>query len=131
MSGLFLQGLGSLLFRLMPALDASAPYLVGGLFGIDRWHAGIDIIWGAVGMGVLAVGQAQRPILWLALSFGVFYTTLAVAGVLIHHPFGLKLDSFENGFHLTAGPLTLVLAAGMLILCGLFTHMLADKNRMD
>jgi hypothetical protein len=47
----------------------------------------------------------------LALVFGVFYTTLGVLGVSLHHPFGLQLGNFENSFHLTAGPLTLLVGA--------------------
>jgi hypothetical protein len=35
MGGLLLQGIGSLVFRLVPALPASMPLLVRGVFGID------------------------------------------------------------------------------------------------
>jgi hypothetical protein len=45
----------------------------------------------------------------LTLSFGVFYTALAVLGVAVHHPFGLRLDRGENVFHLLVGPITLAL----------------------
>jgi hypothetical protein len=41
-------------------------------------------------------------------SSRVFYTALGVLGVGLHHPFGLELGIFENTFHLTAGPLTLL-----------------------
>jgi len=111
MAGLFLQGLGSLVFRLAPALAAAAPYLVRGILGIDFWHAWIHIIWGIVGIGVLMAWSGRGPAIWLALSFGVFYTALGVLGVTVYHPLGLELDGFENGFHLAAGPLTLLLAA--------------------
>jgi hypothetical protein len=109
MSGLLLQGLVSFVFRLAPNVDAAMPYLVRGIFGIDLWHAWIHIVWGSLGMMILARSSAQPAAVWLALGFGTFYTALAIAGVLIHHPFGLELDVFENAFHLTAGPTTLLL----------------------
>jgi hypothetical protein len=111
MVGLLVQGLGSLLFRLAPALAAAAPYLIGGILGIDVWHAWIHIVWGIVGIGVLLARPSRSVALWLALSFGVFYTALGILGVTIHHPLGLELDWFENGFHLTAGPATLLFGA--------------------
>lgn len=110
MGGLFVQGIGSLLFRLAPALAASAPFLVRGIFGIDFWHAWIHILWGAAGSAVVAAGR-WPTIVRLALGFGVFYTALGIAGVAIHHPLGLELDWFENSFHMVAGPATLLLGA--------------------
>ena len=117
MTGLLVQGLGSLIFRLAPALAAQAPYLIGGILGIDFWHAWIHIVWGSVGVGVLVARPGRGATIWLALVFGVFYTALAILGVTIHHPLGLELDGFENGFHLTAGPATLLI--GALVAIGL------------
>jgi hypothetical protein len=111
MAGLFLQGLGSLIFRLAPALAADAPYLIRGILGIDFWHAWVHIVWGIVGIGVLVARPSRSVAIWLALSFGVFYTALGILGVTIHHPLGLELEGFENGFHLTAGPATLLFGA--------------------
>ena len=34
---------------------------------------------------------------------------LAVLGLAVHHPFGLRLDRGENVFHLLVGPITLAL----------------------
>ena len=109
MGGLLLQGLGSLSLRLSPALAAAMPYLVGGIFGIDFWHAWIHIVWGSGGIIVLATRHTPRATIGLALIFGVFYTLLGVVGVATYHPLGLKLDLFENAFHMTAGPATLLL----------------------
>jgi hypothetical protein len=62
-------------------------------------------------MLVLAArGMDERGYALLALAFGVFYTALAVLGVVVHHPFGLRLDRGENVFHLIVGPITLALA---------------------
>ena len=109
MGGLLLQGLGSLTFRLLPALPASTPLLIRGAFGIDFWHAWIHIGWGLVGLAVLSLTTTHESPMRLALIFGVFYTALGLWGVLAHHPLGLELDLPENVFHLTAGPLSLML----------------------
>ena len=109
MGGLLLQGGGSLIFRLAPALAASAPYIVRGTLGIDFWHAWIHILWGVAGVALLIFRSTGPALVRLALIFGVFYTALGIAGVAIHHPLGLELDWFENSFHLTAGPATLLL----------------------
>lgn len=108
LGGLFLQGVGSLVFRLVPRLPAGSPLLVRGVFGIDIWHSWIHILWGAVGVAVIMLRRDAPTAARLALIFGVFYTTLGVLGVSLHHPFGLELGVFENTFHLTAGPLTLL-----------------------
>src|SRR5205085_10777 len=114
MGGLLLQGIGSLIFRLIPALSASMPLLVRGAFGIDFWHAWIHIGWGLAGLALLRATQTREPPMRLALIFGLFYTALGIWGVLAHHPLGLELDLPENIFHLTTGPATLLL--GMLVL---------------
>ena len=114
MGGLLIQGIGSLIFRLIPALPANLPLLVRGAFGIDFWHAWIHIVWGVVGLVVLSSVPTREPLLRLALIFGFFYTVLGIWGVLAHHPLGLELDLPENLFHLTAGPVSLML--GLLAL---------------
>ena len=111
MIGLLVQGLGSLLFRLAPALAADAPYLIRSILGIDFWHAWVHIVWGIIGVVLLLARPSRGAAIWLALVFGVFYTALGILGVTIHHPLGLELDDFENGFHLTAGPATLLFGA--------------------
>lgn len=112
LGGLFVQGVGSLVFRLVPRLPAGSPLLVRGAFGIDFWHSWIHIVWGAAGVGLLMLRRDEATAARLALVFGVFYTALGVLGVTLHHPIGLELGRFENTFHLTAGPLTLLV--GML-----------------
>jgi hypothetical protein len=114
MAGLFLQGVGSLLFRLVPSLPTHSPLIVRGVFGIDVWHSWVHIVWGAAGVALLLLRPGPVVATRLALIFGVFYTTLGVLGMSLHHPFGLQLGNFENSFHLTAGPMTLLV--GMLAL---------------
>ena len=65
---------------------------------------------------LLARGLDHRGCVRLALVFGVFYTGLAVLGVVVHHPLGLRLDRGENVFHLLVGPITL--AVGLVALRG-------------
>lgn len=114
MGGLLFQGFGSLIFRLAPALPAHSPLLVRGAFGIDFWHALIHIGWGLAGIAVVAAARSVRPLIYLALSFGAFYTPLGLWGVFVHHPLGLELDLPENLFHLVAGPLSLALGGWSL-----------------
>jgi len=108
MGGLLVQGIGSAIFRIVPSLPAQMPLLVRGAFGIDFWHAWIHILWGVTGLAVLAISRTRDPLIRLAVIFGVFYTLLGVWGVLAHHPLHLELDRPENIFHLTAGPLSLL-----------------------
>ena len=44
----------------------------------------------------------------------MFYTALAVLGLAVHHPLGLRLDRGENIFHLLVGPVSL--AVGVVAL---------------
>jgi hypothetical protein len=76
----------------------------------DPRHAMIHVVWGTVMVVLVARGMDERGYARLALSFGVFYTALAVLGVIVHHPLGLRLDRGENVFHLIVGPITLALA---------------------
>jgi hypothetical protein len=76
----------------------------------DPRHAAIHVAWGAVMLVLVARGMDERGYARLALAFGVFYTALAVLGVVVHHPLGLRLDRGENVFHLIVGPITLALA---------------------
>jgi hypothetical protein len=114
MGGLLVQGAGSLIFRLMPALPEHSPLLVRGAFGIDFWHALIHIAWGAAGVAVLRASISTRPLILLTLVFGVFYTAFGLWGSVQDHPLGLELDLPENLFHLVAGPLSLVIGAWCL-----------------
>jgi len=114
MGGLLIQGVGSLIFRLVPALPDHSALLVRGAFGIDFWHALIHIAWGAAGVAVLRGSGSARPMILLMLLFGVFYTAFGLWGALEDHPLGLELDLPENLFHLVAGPLSLVIGAWCL-----------------
>ena len=77
----------------------------------DPRHAFIHVAWGAVMLVLAGRGMSDRGYAQLTLAFGVFYTALAVLGLVVHHPFGLRLDRGENVFHLLVGPITLALGA--------------------
>ena len=109
MGGLWIQGIGSLAFRLVPALPANSPLLVRGTFGIDFWHALIHIAWGVAGLIIAGSSKSDRTWIDFAVIFGVFYTGLAVWGIVVHHPLGLELDLPENVFYWVAGPASLLM----------------------
>jgi hypothetical protein len=76
----------------------------------DPRHAFIHVAWGTVMLVALARGIDERGCIRLAFAFGIFYSALAVLGIVVHHPFGLRLDRGENVFHLLVGPITLGVA---------------------
>jgi hypothetical protein len=75
----------------------------------DPRHAFIHVAWGTAMLVLAGRGMSEDGYVRLTLSFGVFYTTLAALGLVVHHPFGLRLDRGENVFHLLVGPITLAL----------------------
>jgi hypothetical protein len=109
MSLLFIQGSGSLLLRLRPDIEAVMPWILATLMNGNIPHAILHIVWGAVGLTILITQHSNRVRLGLGLTFGVFYTLLGFLGIVTHNPFGLRLAWEENAFHLTVGPLMLLL----------------------
>lgn len=110
MVGLFLQGSGSLALRLSSGLEAITPPLLAGILLAHIPHAILHIAWGLFGILVLATLRSSRARRWLGLSFGIFYTLLAIYGTIDPHAFGLHLAPSENAFHWIVGPLTLGLS---------------------
>ena len=106
--GATLLGQG-LLSWLLDATGSASSQLPWRLANSDPRHAFIHVVWGAVMLVLLLRGLDERGCIRLALAFGVFYSALAVLGVVVHHPFGLRLDRGENVFHLLIGPITLAL----------------------
>ncbi len=109
MSLLFIQGSGSLLLRLRPDIEAVTPWLLATLMNGNIPHAVLHIAWGFVGLVILLLFRSRAVRIGLALTFGTFYTLLGFLGIIVYHPFGMRLDFPENLFHLTVGPLMLVL----------------------
>lgn len=107
---LFVQGSGSLILRLRPDIEAATPLPLATLMNGDIRHAVLHIAWGAAGLMYLFAFRAFRIQLWLAWVFGSFYVSLGLLALVVFHPFGLRLELPENVFHLTVGPLMLILA---------------------
>lgn len=109
MGGLLLQGSGSLLLDLRPDVQAATPWLLATIMNGNPPHAWLHIVWGIGGLALLALVRTAVARLWLGLVFGVFYTGLGFVGIAVHDPMGMRLMAPENLFHLTVGPLMLVL----------------------
>lgn len=109
MAGLLLQGGGSLLLDLRPDAQAATPYVLATVMNGNPPHAVLHIVWGAAGLAILALFRSAGARLLLGLVFGLFYTGLGFLGIAVHDPFGMRLMLPENVFHLTVGPLMLVL----------------------
>jgi hypothetical protein len=102
------QGLASWALDAGGAASDRLPYRFANS---DPRHAAIHVAWGAVMLVLVVRDLDPRAYAWLAVVFGAFYTGLAVLGVVVHHPLGLRLDRGENAFHLLVGPVTLALGA--------------------
>jgi hypothetical protein len=103
---LLLQGVSTLLFRLIPALDAAFPALLGTTHMIPI-HSTLHILTGLLALAAIYWGRAW----WFALGFGVFYTLLGLAGLISGQRLGLGLQPFDHPFHLLAGLPGLLAAA--------------------
>jgi hypothetical protein len=109
MSLLFIQGSGSLLLRLRPDIESITPGPLAALMNGNIPHAILHIAWGTIGLIILITQRSYGVRLSLGLIFGLFYTLLGILGVFVLNPFGLRLGWQENLFHLTVGPLMLIL----------------------
>jgi hypothetical protein len=105
---LLLQGMSTLLFRLVPFFDRTFPALLAVTQMIPI-HSLLHIGTGLLALAVIRYGG--RGPWWFALGFGVFYTLLGVAGQLSGNSFGLGLQPFDHPFHLVAGVPGLLAAA--------------------
>ena len=109
MAGLLVQGAGSLLLDSRPDIRVVTPFLLATVMNGNPPHAWLHIVWGVAGLFFLATFRSAAARVRLGLTFGVFYTLLGFLGIAVHHPFGMRLEFPENAFHLTVGPLMLLL----------------------
>jgi hypothetical protein len=105
---LLLQGTSTLAFRLYPPLDRAFPALLGITQMIPP-HSILHILTGVVALAVLFWG-GERGSLWFAAGFGVFYSGLAVFGMITHHATVFGLQPFDHPFHLFLGVLGVLVA---------------------
>jgi hypothetical protein len=106
---LLLQGLSTLLFRLIPVLDRAFPALLETTHMMPL-HSTLHIVTGLLALAILRRGGA-RGAWWFSLGFGTFYTLLGLTGLLTGHALGLALQPFDHPFHLVAGLPGLLAAA--------------------
>lgn len=111
MAGLLVQGTGSLILDFNSSLRTATPYLLATIMNGNPPHAWLHIIWGAGGLIFLTTFRTFRARLGLGFVFGTFYTLLGFLGIVVHHPFGMRLELPENTFHLTVGPVMLLLTS--------------------
>lgn len=109
MAGLLAQGAGSLLLDLDADLRSAAPVVLATLMNGNPPHAWLHIVWGAGGLLFLGLARGSSARLGLGWVFGFFYTLLGFVGIVVHHPLGMRLELPEHVFHLTVGPLMLLL----------------------
>ena len=110
MAGLLAQGAGSLILDNDPGLREATPLLLATIMNGNPPHAWLHIVWGTGGLAFLALFRTFGARLGLGFVFGTFYTLLGFLGIAVHDPFGLRLALPENAFHLTVGPLMLILS---------------------
>jgi hypothetical protein len=106
---LLLQGMSTLLFRLVPALDMAFPALLETTHMIPI-HSGLHIVTGVLALALLRSGGRSGQ-WWFALGFGAFYTLLGLTGMISASELGLGLQPFDHPFHLLAGLPGLLAAA--------------------
>jgi hypothetical protein len=105
---LLLQGTSTLAFRLYPPLDRSFPALLGVTQMIPP-HSILHILTGVLALLVLFWG-GERGTVWFSAGFGVFYSVLALFGIITHHSTVFGLQPFDHPFHLFLGVLGLLVA---------------------
>ena len=121
-SGIFLllQGTSTLAFRLFPSLDQAFPALLS-ITQMIPVHSTLHILTGVLALTALFRG-GEAGTFWFAAGFGIFYTGLALFGMITHHPTILGLQPFDHPFHLFLGLWGLLVA-------GLYTYRLQSRKR--
>ena len=108
MAGLLVQGTGSLVLDFNGGLRSATPYLLATVMNGNPPHAWLHMVWGAGGLVYLAIYRNLTSRIRIGFVFGTFYTLLGFLGVVVHDPFGMRLELPENLFHFTVGPLMLL-----------------------
>jgi hypothetical protein len=107
---LLLQGVSTLLFRLVPPLDAAFPQLLA-ITQMVPVHSILHILSALLALVVLFRG-GEKGSFWFSLGFGMFYTSLALYGFITRAATVLHLQVFDHPVHLALGLLGLM-AAGV------------------
>ena len=83
-SGLFLQGIITLIALLVPAVDRAVPFLLAETHMVPA-HSVLHIVSGLIGFALLRFGGSRGSRIF-ALGFGLFYVGLGVSGALTGEP---------------------------------------------
>lgn len=110
--GIFLlvQGVSTLAFRLYAPPDQAFPTLLAVTQMIPS-HSTLHILTGLAALATIYLG-GKRGTVWFAIGFGLFYTGLALLGIIAMQPTMFGLQSFDHPFHFLVGGLGLA-AAGI------------------
>jgi hypothetical protein len=111
MAGLLVQGAGSLVLDFNVDMRSVVPLPLATVMNGNPPHGWLHVVWGAGGLAWLLLFRSANARLVLGAAFGIFYTLLGFLGLVVHDPLGMRLELPENVFHLTVGPLTLLLTS--------------------
>lgn len=107
---LLVQGIATGTFLLVDPLDKAFPVLLDTTRMVPQ-HSALHVLTGLLALAVLRGGGVPE-LWWFALGFGLFYTALAVSGLVTGHSHWLGLQPFDHSIHLLAG-IPGLLAAGL------------------
>jgi hypothetical protein len=119
---LLLQGTSTLVFRLYPPLDRVFPQLLAITQMIPP-HSILHILTGIIALVILFWGS-ERSAFWFAAGFGLFYTGLALYGLITHTQTMFGLQPFDHPFHLVIGLLGLFVA-------GFYLYATSTKKELE
>ena len=104
LAGIFLlvQGVSTLVARVVPAVDRAAPWLLATTH-MQPVHSTLHIATALFAFAVLLAGA--RATWWFAAGFGTFYLTLGLVGAATGRGLGLHLQTFDHPFHMLFGGL--------------------------
>ena len=105
---LLLQGVVTGTLLLVDPLDRAVPGILNTT-KMELQHSVLHAVTGLLALAILRWGGG-RELGWFALGFGLFYTSLGVAGLVTGTRAGLGLQPFDHSFHLVAGVPGLVAA---------------------
>lgn len=103
---LLLQGISTLLFRLIPSLNEAFPQLLT-VTQMVPIHSTLHIVTGLIALWILFKG-IEVGALWFTIGFTIFYTGLALFGFITHSATIFHLQPFDHPFHLLIGVLGII-----------------------
>lgn len=103
---LLLQGISTLLFRLIPSLNEAFPQLLA-VTQMVPIHSTLHIVTGLIALWILFKGS-EVGALWFTIGFTIFYTGLALFGFITHSATIFHLQPFDHPFHLLIGVLGII-----------------------